>query len=167
MWNSYTWVGIGPGSWTSANSEHRFNLWSLISLCYLSKESGVTAYFFVLYNVLSFIEADKSRVWLYCNDRGGNAWHLESLFCSRKCSGLTCMLFQLKYGHAIRSAVGRADWRRASAPAQMTAWRWRTAVLTTRLCATVSRGCWHVGLSDFTGTQFLTARVRLFSYYSI
>lgn len=77
------------------------------------------------------------------------------------------MFFQLKYGHAMLSAVGRADWSRASAPAQMTAWRGRTVVLTTRLCAMVSRGCWRVGLGDFTGTQFLTERETEREYLAI
>ena len=66
------------------------------------------------------------------------------------CSKLNCVILQLKYGHAINFAVGRPDWNPAFALVQMTVYRGKTAVLTIRVFAKVSRCCPFAFMSSVT-----------------
>lgn len=67
-----------------------------------------------------------------------------------ECSKLNCVILQLKYGHAINFAVGRSDWNPAFALVQMTVYRGKTAVLTIRVFAKVSRCCPFASMSSVT-----------------
>lgn len=66
------------------------------------------------------------------------------------CSKLKCVILQLKYGRAINFAVGKPDWNPAFALVQMTVYRGKTAVLTIRVFAKVSRCCPFASMSSVT-----------------